>query len=103
MSLPCDYTTFTNNNGVITSYPNFVLWDIDTIHRSLEMNNYRNGFPGMNVRSWVRVGDIYNLVHHYIVYMNDYNSFRNWLHSNGVSDDNIAICYNALSMKFGFL
>jgi hypothetical protein len=102
MSLPCDHTTFTNNN-VTTSYPNFVLWDIDTIHRSLQANNYRYGFPGMNGRSWVRIGDIYNLVHHYIVYMNNYDGFRNWLTSNGVSDEDCAICYNALSMKFGFM
>ena len=100
MSLPCDATTFIVN-GIVTSYPNFVLWDVDTIHRSLEVNHYRYGFPGMNGRSWSRVGDIYNLVHNYIVYMNDYDGFRTWLYGNGVYDDDIAICYNALSMKFG--
>ncbi len=102
MSLPCDVTTFTNN-GIVTSYPNFVLWGVDIIHRSLESNHYRYGFLGMNGRSWSRVGDIYNFVHNYIVYMNVINGFRNWLYSNRVCNEDIDICYNALSMKFRFI
>jgi len=99
MAYASDITNFTYN-GVTTGYPNFILWNIDTIHNSLEENHYRYGFPGMNGRSWVRVGNIYNLVHQYILYMNNYCGFRNWLSSMGACDEDIAICYNALSMKF---
>lgn len=79
-----------------SSYPEFLFMTIDEIHKYLEKTNYRYGFPGMNGRSWIRIGNIYNLVNLY--YSDD---FESKLKEAKMTDENIFICKGALSMKYG--
>ena len=45
---PCEFTCLRTE----TFYPNFLIMSLEEIDQSLKETKYRNGFPGMNGRSW---------------------------------------------------
>jgi hypothetical protein len=94
----CEFTCLRTE----TFYPNFLIMSLEEIDQSLKETNYRNGFPGMNGRSWVRIGNIYNLVSKYFLVEKNGEEFKKWLKETGkMTDEDIQDCYGALTMKFG--
>ena len=79
-----------------TNYPAFLLMTEDEIHQSLEKTSYRSGFPGMNGRSWSRLGNFYDLVN---LYKNK-EEFKSKLRKL-TTEKEAFLCYQALSMKYG--
>ena len=80
------------------SYPSFLFMTEDEIHRSLEKTSYRSGFPGMNGRSWSRLGNFYDLVALYSKMTKE--EFQAELRKS-TTEEEASICYGALSMKYG--
>ena len=80
-----------------TNYPAFLLMTEDEIHRSLEKTSYRSGFPGMNGRSWSRLGNFYDLV---ALYKKTKEEFYAEL-TKSTTEKEAFLCYQALSMKYG--
>ena len=91
-------TTFTYN-GLETTYPNYLLMTTEDIHSSLLNTSYRSGFPGMNGRSWSRIGTFYHLVSLYMTKTAE--NFKKHLQEKGLAtEEDSLICYQALSVKF---
>ena len=80
-----------------TNYPAFLLMTEDEIHRSLEKTSYRSGFPGMNGRSWSRLGNFHDLVN---LYKKNKEEFQAELRKS-TTEKEAFLCYQALSMKYG--
>ena len=96
---PDGITSFTNQ-GIVTNYPNILLMTTEEINDSLNKTHYRSGFPGMNGRSWVRIGNFHDLVSQYLSMKNPVE-FKKWLQKNGkMTEEESSICTNALSMKY---
>ena len=82
----------------MSNYPAFLLMTEDEIHRSLEKTSYRSGFPGMNGRSWSRLGNFYDLLSLYSKKTQE--EFLAEL-KKSTTEKEAFICYHALSMKYG--
>jgi len=82
----------------MSNYPAFLLMTEDEIHHSLEKTSYRSGFPGMNGRSWCRLGNFYDLVSLY--FKKTKEEFQAEL-KKSITEEEAFICYGALSMKYG--
>jgi hypothetical protein len=103
IKIPSDLTTF-SHKGLETNYPNFMLMTTEEIHENLLKINYDGGFPGMNEKkSWKYVGNFYKLVRTFMKNKKDQNSFVKWLEEGDINEEDAFSCYNALSMKYGFI
>ena len=94
-------STFTNKDGVSTNYPNILLLSTEAIHDGLLQSGYRSGFPGMNGRSWCRIGNIFTLIDKFVNMKKNPEQFIAWLKEQGrMTEENAIICMSALSMKY---